>query len=32
MIYTHRELKDKGLDNYNINKKVKNKELYKIEN
>lgn len=32
MIYTHRELKNKGLDNYNINKKVENKELYKIEN
>ena len=32
MIYTHGELKDKGLDNYNINKKVESKELYKIEN
>ncbi len=32
MIYTHRELKDKGMSNYNINKKVENKELYKIEN
>ena len=31
MIYTHRELKNKGLDNYNINKKLKKKELYKIE-
>ena len=32
MIYKHKELKDKGISNYNINKKVKNKELYKIEN
>ena len=32
MIYTHKELKDKGISNYNINKKVENKELYKIEN
>ena len=32
MIYTHIELKDKGMSNYNINKKVENKELYKIEN
>lgn len=24
MIYTHRELKDKGMSNYNINKKVEN--------
>lgn len=31
MIYKYRELKDKGLDNYNISKKVENKELYKIE-
>lgn len=31
MIYTHSELKNKGLDNYNINKKVEKKELYKIE-
>ena len=31
MIYTYSELKDNGLDNYNINKKVANKELYKIE-
>lgn len=31
MIYTYSELKNNGLDNYNINKKVANKELYKIE-
>ena len=31
MIYKYGELKDKGLDNYNISKKVENKELYKIE-
>ena len=31
MIYKYRELKDKGLDNYNISKKIENKELYKIE-
>ena len=31
MIYTHKELKNEGLDNYNINKKVEKKELYKIE-
>lgn len=31
MIYTHGELKSKGLDNYKINKKVERKELYKIE-
>ena len=31
MIYSYKELKDKGLDGYNINKKVKNKELYKID-
>ena len=31
MIYTYNELKNNGLDNYNINKKVVNKELYKIE-
>lgn len=32
MIYTYRELKNNGVDNYNINKKIANKELYKIEN
>ena len=32
MIYTHKELKNKGMSNYNINKKVENKDLYKIEN
>ncbi len=32
MIYTHSELKNNGLDNYNINKKIANQELYKIEN
>lgn len=32
MLYTYKELKDKGISNYNINKKVENKELYKIEN
>lgn len=31
MIYKYGELKDKGLDNYNISKKVANKELHKIE-
>lgn len=31
MIYTYSEFKNNGLDNYNINKKVVNKELYKIE-
>ena len=31
MIYKYGELKGKGLDNYNISKKVANKELYKIE-
>lgn len=31
MIYTHKELKELNLDNYNIERKVKNKELYKIE-
>lgn len=31
MIYAYSELKNNGLDNYNINKKVANKELYKIE-
>lgn len=31
MIYTHKELKDKKLDNYKIEKKISNKELYKIE-
>lgn len=31
MIYTHKELKDKKLDNYKIEKKIANKELYKIE-
>lgn len=31
MIYKYGELKDKGLNNYNIGKKVENKELYKIE-
>ena len=32
MIYTHGELKNKGLDNYNINKEIAKKRLYKIEN
>ncbi len=32
MIYTYSELKNNGLDNYNINKKVEKNELYKIEN
>lgn len=32
MIYTYRELKNNGLDNYNITKKIENNELYKIEN
>ncbi len=32
MVYTHKELKEKRISNYNINKKVKNKELYRIEN
>ena len=31
MIYTYGELKNKGIDNYNINKKIEKKELYKIE-
>ena len=31
MIYKYGELKDKGLDNYNISKMVENRELYKIE-
>ena len=31
MIYRYIELKKRGLDNYNINKKLNNKELYKIE-
>ena len=31
MIYKHRELKDKGMSNYNINKKVENKEIVKEE-
>jgi len=31
MIYRYGELKGKGLDNYNISKKVENEELYKIE-
>lgn len=31
MIYTHKELKNKKLDNYKIEKKIANKELYKIE-
>lgn len=31
MIYTYSELKNNGLDNYNISKRVANKELYKIE-
>lgn len=31
MIYTYKELKKQGIDNYNIEKKIKNKELYKIE-
>ncbi len=32
MIYSYRELKNKRLDNYNINKKLETNELYKIEN
>jgi len=31
MIYRYGELKDKGLDNYNIKKKVEQKQLFKIE-
>ena len=31
MIFLYKELKNQGLDNYKINKKLENKELYKIE-
>lgn len=31
MIYTYEELKNKGLDNYNINKKIETGKLFKIE-
>lgn len=31
MIYTYKEVKEKYKDNYNINKAIKNKELYKLE-
>ena len=31
MIFSYKELKNQGLDNYKINKKLENKELYKIE-
>ena len=31
MIFSYKELKNQGIDNYKINKKLENKELYKIE-
>jgi predicted transcriptional regulator of viral defense system len=31
MIYTYEELKNKGLDNYNINKRIEANRLFKIE-
>ena len=31
MIYTYEELKNKGLDNYNINKRIETGKLFKIE-
>lgn len=31
MVYTFKELKEKGMDAYNINRLVKEKKLYKIE-
>lgn len=31
MIYTYKELEKKGLDNYQIEKKIKESKLYKIE-
>lgn len=31
MIYSYQELKNKGLDNYNINKRIESNRLFKIE-